>query len=89
MLYIYLPVLYYHGNLYVTEMAYAGRGVFRCPSGLVVNMSYMKGCLNTPAVKRVPDARTQSSPVSRRQVLRLEQGTPNSLLNAAFEYIKI
>ncbi len=24
MLYIYLPVLYYHGNLYVTEMAYAG-----------------------------------------------------------------
>ncbi len=27
MLYIYLPVLYYHGNLYVTEEAYAcGRG---------------------------------------------------------------
>ncbi len=24
MLYIYLPVLYYHGNLYVTEGAYAG-----------------------------------------------------------------
>ncbi len=34
MLYIYLPVLYYHGNLYVTEMAYAGGGVFRCPSGV-------------------------------------------------------
>ncbi len=27
MLYIYFPVLYYHGNLYVTEGAYAsGRG---------------------------------------------------------------
>ncbi len=27
MLYIYLPVLYYHGNLYVTEGAYpSGRG---------------------------------------------------------------
>ncbi len=25
MLYIYLPVLYYHGNIYVTEEAYAGR----------------------------------------------------------------
>ncbi len=24
MLYIYLPALYYHGNLYVTEGAYAG-----------------------------------------------------------------
>ncbi len=24
MLYIHLPVLYYHGNLYVTEGAYAG-----------------------------------------------------------------
>ncbi len=24
MLYIYLPVLYYHGNLYVTEGAYPG-----------------------------------------------------------------
>ncbi len=24
MLYIYLPVLYYHGNKYVTEGAYAG-----------------------------------------------------------------
>ncbi len=24
MLYIYLPVLYYHGSLYVTEGAYAG-----------------------------------------------------------------
>ncbi len=24
MLYIYLPVLYYHGNLYVTEGIYAG-----------------------------------------------------------------
>ena len=24
MLYIYLPVLYYHGNIYVTEGAYAG-----------------------------------------------------------------
>ncbi len=24
MLYIYLPVLYYHGNIYVTEEAYAG-----------------------------------------------------------------
>ena len=24
MLYIYLPVLYYHGKLYVTEGAYAG-----------------------------------------------------------------
>ncbi len=24
MLYIYLPVLYYHSNLYVTEGAYAG-----------------------------------------------------------------
>ncbi len=33
MLYIYLPLLYYHGNIYVTEGAYAG-GVFRCPSGL-------------------------------------------------------
>ncbi len=28
MLYIYLPVLYYHGNLYVTEGAYAGRRGF-------------------------------------------------------------
>ncbi len=34
MLYIYLPVLYYHGNLYVTEGAYAGGRGFRCPSGL-------------------------------------------------------
>ncbi len=24
MLYIYLPVLYYHSNLYITEGAYAG-----------------------------------------------------------------
>ena len=24
MLYTYLPVLYYHGNIYVTEGAYAG-----------------------------------------------------------------
>ncbi len=28
MLYIYLPVLYYHGNLYVTEEAYPGRRGF-------------------------------------------------------------
>ncbi len=28
MLYIYLPVLYYHGNIYVTEEAYAGRRGF-------------------------------------------------------------
>ncbi len=28
MLYIYLPVLYYHGNLYVTEGAYPGRRGF-------------------------------------------------------------
>ncbi len=28
MLYIYLPVLYYHGNLNVTEGAYAGRRGF-------------------------------------------------------------
>ena len=28
MLYIYLPVLYHHGNLYVTEGAYAGRRGF-------------------------------------------------------------
>ncbi len=28
MLYIYLPVLYYHGNLYVTEWAYPGRWGF-------------------------------------------------------------
>ncbi len=33
MLYIYLQVLYYHGNLYVTGLMQAG-GVFRCPSGL-------------------------------------------------------
>ncbi len=34
MLYIYLPLLYYHGNLYASEGAYAGGRVFRCPSGL-------------------------------------------------------
>ncbi len=34
MLYIYLPVLYYHGNLYVTEGVFQAGGVFRCPSGL-------------------------------------------------------
>ncbi len=28
MLYIYLPVLYYHGNIYVTEEAYVGRRGF-------------------------------------------------------------
>ncbi len=34
MLYIYLPVLYYHGNLHVTEEAYAGGRGFPLSSGL-------------------------------------------------------
>ncbi len=34
MLYIYLPVLYFHGNLYVTEGLMQAGGVFCCVSGL-------------------------------------------------------
>ncbi len=36
---IYLPVIYYHLNMAVTEDILLATGVFRCPSGL----SYLNG----------------------------------------------